>query len=491
MSSTFSVVSTDPRPGHPAGRGAGIAATACLLVAALLLVAGCGEKSPPVVSEKPAPTVYEKVLDNGLKIVVRPDHRAPVVVSQIWYKVGSSYEPEGLTGISHVLEHMMFKGTEKHGPNEFSRIIAENGGRENAFTGRDYTAYFQRLEKSRLPIAFELEADRMRNLVLDPKEVAKETQVVMEERRLRTEDQPESLTFERFMATAYKVHPYHHPVIGWIDDLKRITPEDLRKWYERWYAPNNATLVVVGDVEPGAVFELARKYFGPLHPSMLEPDVPPAEPAQTAEREVRVAAPAEVPYLLMGFHVPVLTTEGVPDWEPYALEVLANILDGGNSARLTRDLVRGRQLAAAAGAGYDLTARSPVLFMIDANPANGHTVGEVEQALLEEIDKLKHTPVTDEELARVKAQAVASNVYERDSVFYQAMKLGQYETVGLDWHLIDDYVDRIRGVTAQQVEAVAQKYLNVKNMTVAVLDPQPIDRAHPPRTPGGPINDVR
>jgi zinc protease len=483
MPSAFSVVPAGPRR----ARGA----IACFLFAAVLMIAGCGEAPAPPASEKPAPAVYEKVLENGLKVVVRPDHRAPVVVSQIWYKVGSSYEPEGLTGISHVLEHMMFKGTRKHGPNEFSRIIAENGGRENAFTGRDYTAYFQQLEKSRLPIAFELEADRMRNLVLDEKEVAKETQVVMEERRLRTDDQPESLTFERFMATAYKVHPYHHPVIGWMDDLQRITPEKLRKWYERWYAPNNATLVVVGDVEPDAVFELARKYFGPLQPSQLETDVPPAEPAQTAAREVRVAAPAEVPYLLMGFHAPVLTTSKVPEWEPYALEVLANILDGGNSARLTRDLIRGRQLVAAAGAGYDLTARSPVLFMVDANPANGHTVEEAKAAILEEIDKLKRAPVTDEELARVKAQAVAGNVFGRDSVFYQAMKLGQYETVGLDWRLVDDYVERVRAVTAQQVQAVARKFLDENNMTVAVLDPQPIDRAHPPRAPGGPLNDVR
>src|SRR4030066_365310 len=192
----------------------------------------------------------EATLDNGLKIVVKEDHRAPVVVSQIWHKAGASDEPDGLTRISHVLEHMMFKGTSPHKNGEFSRIIAENGGRENAFTGADYTAYFQQLEKSRLAIAFELEADRMRNLVLDDQEVAKEIRVVMEERRLRTDDQPESLAYEHFMATAYTTHTYRNPIIGWMRDLEKLTIEDLRAWYRRWYVPNNATLIVVGGGEP-------------------------------------------------------------------------------------------------------------------------------------------------------------------------------------------------------------------------------------------------
>jgi zinc protease len=420
------------------------------------------------------PDVHVTTLDNGLRVIVREDHRAPVVVSQIWYKVGGSYEPKGLTGISHVLEHMMFKGTENYGPGEFSKIIAEEGGRENAFTGRDYTAYFQRLERSRLPISFKLESDRMRNLRLLKEEFSKEIKVVMEERRLRTEDQPESLVYERLMATAFQRHPYHNPVIGWMDDLESMRVEDLQQWYQRWYAPNNATLVVVGDVDPDEVVTLARKFYGVHQPVQLEEHVPPTEPQQTETRRVTVKAPAEVPYILIGFHAPAIADHSGPDWEPYALEVLAGILDGGNAARLPSRLVRARQIAAAAGVSYNPGARSATLFLMDANPRNGHSVEELEAAMLREIEDLQAELVTDQELARVKTQVVASDVYERDSIFYQAMKIGLMETVGLSWREVDRYVQKVRAVTAEQVRAVARKYLIASNMTVAVLEPQAI-----------------
>jgi zinc protease len=416
--------------------------------------------------------VHETTLDNGLKVVVKQDHRSPVVVSQIWYKVGSVDEPDGLTGISHVLEHMMFKGTSNLKAGEFSRIIAENGGRENAFTSRDYTAYFQQLEKSRLEVSFRLEADRMQNLLLDPEEVRKEVQVVMEERRLRTDDRPEGLLYERFMETAYTTHSYRHPVIGWMRDLERITLEDLRDWYRRFYAPNNATLVVVGDVKPREVFALARRHFGPIPRSDLEPVRPEPEPPQREERRVRVKAPAEVPSLLMGFHAAKIRGDG-PDWEPYALQVLSGILDGGNSARFARELVRGRAVAASAGTDYRPYARDPVQVLFSGTPARGRGIAELEAALLDQIERLKAEPVTGEELDRVKAQVVAAEVYGRDSVFYQAMQIGTLETVGLDWRLMDDYVPRIRAVTAEQVQAVAKKYLVPENRTVAILDPQP------------------
>jgi len=421
------------------------------------------------------PVVQETTLANGLKVIVGKDHRAPVVVSQIWYKVGAIDEPSGLTGISHVLEHMMFKGTRRLEPGEFSRIIAENGGRENAFTGRDYTAYFQQLEKSRLPISFELEADRMRNLQLNEQEFRKELQVVMEERRLRTEDQPQALAYEKFMATAYRVHPYKDPIIGWMDDLQGLTVKALQDWYQRWYAPNNATLVVVGDVEPKEVFALAEKYFGPLEPSSLNPAVLPAEPQQKALRGSRVSAPAELPYLIMGYHVPVLSGGG-DDWEAYALSVLAGVLDGGNSARFASDLVRGQQVAAQTDVSYGATGRAPTLFMIDGTPAKGHGIDELEQAIQAQLKRLQKERISEAELKRVKAQVVAADVFGRDSVFSQAMRIGKLETVGLDHRMIDSYVRQVDEVTAAQVQAVARKYLVESNLTRTVLDPQPINQ---------------
>jgi zinc protease len=424
--------------------------------------------------------VHEKVLDNGLKVIVKEDHRAPVVVSQIWYKVGSSYEYGGITGVSHVLEHMMFQGTAAHPAGEFSRIISENGGSENAFTGRDYTAYFQQLEASRLPISFELEADRMRNLLLPEKEFQKERNVVMEERRLRTEDRPRSLTYEQFLGSAYLASPYHNPIIGWTNDLKNLDIDDLKKWYRKWYAPNNATLVVAGDVKAQEVFDLAEKYFGAIEPSEIDGPKPRLEPKQLGERQLQVEAPAELPFLVMGYKVPVLKTLPKDEqWKAYALEVLAGVLDGGDSARLSSELVRGRQIAASAGAGYDLYARLENLLTLQGTPAPGHTVAELEKALREEINRLSEKPVAPDELERIKAQVAASKVFEQDSVFYQAMQIGMLETVGLDRTLADEYLDRIRAVTAEQVQQVAREFLKEDQLTVAVLDPQPLDNERP------------
>jgi zinc protease len=424
--------------------------------------------------------VHEFKLDNGLKVLVKEDHRAPVMVSQVWYKVGASYEPDGITGVSHVLEHMMFKGTETYPPGEFSRIIAENGGRENAFTSQDYTTYFQRMEKSRLPISMKLEADRMRYLQLQEEEFRKELRVVMEERRMRTDDKPTALTYEQFIAAAYVASSYRSPTIGWMNDLENMQLNDLAEWYQRWYAPNNATLVVVGDVDPQEVLALAKKYFGPLKPEKIDPPKPRIEPPQLGRRSVTVRVPAEVPYTIMGYKVPVLLT-AEEDWEPYALEVLAGILDGGDSARLTKELVRGSRIVTNAGAGYDLYSRQADLFLLDATPSAEHTVEQAQQALFEQVKRLQDTPVTQDELDRVKSQVVASDVYEQDSIFYQGMKIGQLETVGLDWRLADQYVERINAVTAEQLQAVARKYLVEKNLTVAVLDPLPMDSGSKPQ----------
>ena len=436
-----------------------------VILIALLGLAGCSQ-------------THETTLSNGLRVIVKEDHRSPVVVSQLWYRIGAQDEPDGLTGISHVLEHMMFKGTQRLKPNEFSRIIAEHGGRENAFTGYDYTGYYQQLEKSRLPISFELEAERMRNLKLDDEEFRKEVKVVMEERRLRTEDRPEALTFEKFMATAYTTHTYKNPVIGWMPDLERMTAADARAWYERWYAPNNATLVVVGDVNPVAVLALARRHFGPVPRRDVARSTAAPEPPQTAERRARISAPAEVPYLILGYHVPVLASDD-KSYEPYALDVLSTILGGGNSARLARELVREQKLAASADAGYSPIARSPGMLMLDGSPATGHTIDELERALRAQIARLREQPVTAEELNRVKAQVVAGNVYARDSVMGQAMQIGQLAVSGLDWRLQDTFVRRLKAVTAREVQAVAQKYLVDSNLTVTILDPKPDGKGRP------------
>ena len=417
--------------------------------------------------------VSEFKLDNGLKVLVKEDHRAPVVVSQVWYKIGSSYEHDGITGLSHMLEHMMIKGTEHHPAGEFSRIIAANGGSENAFTGEDFTAYFQSLEKSRLEVSFKLEADRMRYLKLDEGEFAKEREVVLEERRLRTEDQPRDKTMELFMALAFSNGPYKNPVIGWPEDIKEYTLSDLQKWYRQWYAPNNATVVVVGDVQPEAVHDLAQKYFGVLAPSRLPKLKSRTELDQTGLRRMIVKRPAKLPFLVIGYKVPVLKG-AIKEWEPYALEVLTGILDGGNGARLPSRLVRGKEIAAEVNVGYNLYSRLPTLLTIEAVPAQDNDTAALEQALREEIGQLQEKPVTSEELAQVKAQVVAHKVYEQDSGFYQAMELGMLETVGLSWPKAEEYVDKIKAVTPEQVQAVARKYLVEDRLSIAYLDPLPI-----------------
>ena len=427
--------------------------------------------------------VTEAVLDNGMKILIKQDHRAPVVVAQVWYRIGSSYEPDGITGVSHVLEHMMFKGTKRHGKGEFNRIIAENGGRDNAFTGRDYTAYFQTLEKSRLAISMELESDRMRGMLLDEDEFAKELQVVIEERRLRTEDKAESKVYEKFNEAAFPGHPYGRPVIGWMRDLKKLNVSDLHKWYQRYYSPANAILVVVGDVDPDEVITMAKKYYGPIKSSKVEAPEKFNVAKQTATKRITVKAPANLPYMILGFHVPAVADNPEHDWEPYALELLSAILDGGSAARFADQLIRGQQVATAVSTSYDPFARLAGYFLIDGNPARETDIAQLEKAILEQLKQLKEKPVSKKELQRVKAQVIAANVYERDSVFYQGMKLGLMETTLNDWRLTEDHTNKLRAVTAEQIMAVAKKYFLPENMTVAVLDPQPIATDEPTTKP--------
>jgi zinc protease len=429
-------------------------------------------------------SVQEFKLSNGLKLVVQEDHRSPVVVSQVWYRAGSVDEVNGKTGVAHVLEHMMFKGTKKFKAGQFSRMIAAAGGKENAFTSADYTCYFQQLEKSNLPLSFKLEADRMANLQITDAEFAKEIKVVMEERRWRTEDKPQSKVNEQFQAIAFRTHPYGRPVVGFMNDLENMTAADAREWYKTWYAPNNATVVVVGDVKTQDVVKLAKQYFGPLKPHVLPARKPQSEPPQIGERRAVVKAPGKLPYLAMGYHVPTLlgsepsSVPATPEqaWEPYALEVLAGVLSGNDSARLNQKLVRETSLAVDVGAGYDSTSRGrEALFELVGTPSEGKTVVELEAALIAEIEKIKTSGVTQQELDRVKAAVIASDIYQRDSMFYQGMQIGQLETMGYSWRLLDEYPEKLKAVTSEQIQAVAKKYLVKDNLTVTTLDPQPID----------------
>ena len=432
--------------------------------------------------------VFERTLANGLKVIVKEDHRAPVVVQQIWYKVGSMDEITGKTGVAHALEHMMFKGTKSVPAGEFSRLIAAAGGRENAFTSDDYTAYFQQLDKSKLPLAMKLESDRMHNLNLSQAEFGKEIKVVMEERRMRTDDDPHALLQEKMMAVVYDEHPYHHPVIGWMSDLKQLDVNDVKAWYKRWYAPNNATLVVAGDVKAADVFALAQRYYGGI-PKQIEPERRKyTEPVQIGIKRMVVKAPAELPLLVMSYHAPNLV-DPLRDWQPYALEMLAGVLSGNDSARLNKHLVREQQIASDVGAGYDSASRGPALFTLEATPSEGKTVSDTEAALRGEIALIVKNGVSEQELARVKAQVTAAEVYKLDSVFYQAMQIGQMESIGLGQKAIPLMLEKLQAVTAEQVRDVAQMFLRDDNLTVAVLDPQPLSGK--PRHQSGDSSHVR
>ncbi len=422
---------------------------------------------------------HEFVLPNKLKLIVKEDHRAPVVINQVWYKVGSSYEPNGITGISHLLEHMMFDGTTKHPAGEFDRIIAENGGKQNATTTTDYTMYYEELAADKLPIAFELEADRMQNLALTQQQFNKEIKVVREERRLRTDDNPQAMTYERLSASAFISNPYHHPVVGWMSDLKHMTLADVRSWYNKWYAPNNAILVVVGDVDPQKVLALAQQYFGNIPMKTLPTVKPHGSQRPLGVRTVNVNMPAKLPWLVFAFNVPVVKTARTP-WEPYALEVLDGILTVGDSGRLQKNIVRGQQIVSAASSGYDPFTLYSNLFYIAAVPTPNHTIKATTAALLQQIQQLQQQPISQAELQKIINQVVASKVFGKDSLANQAFELGSLEAIGLPWQLADQYVERIKQVTPQQVQAVANKYLVKKRLTIATLKPLPIKQQEKP-----------
>ncbi len=436
----------------------------------LLFIALLGWSIQGLSMEKPVTTEHK--LANGLNIIVREDHRAPVVVAQVWYKVGSTKERRGNTGVSHALEHMMFQGTPSLPGDGFAMLISQYGGRNNAFTGEDYTAYYEELDTANLAVSFQSEADRMENLILSPDAFAKEIQVVIEERRMRTDDNPQNLTWERFMAAANPAGPYHNPVIGWQDDLDQMSIDDLKDWYKKWYAPNNATLVVVGDVKADKVFELAQTYFGKI-PSRELPQVKPLQELKPlGEKRMKVILPAKLPYGIWGFNVPTLKTSE-QESEIYALVLASALLDGGDSARLNRDLVRGSQTAASVGTYYDAFKPFPTQFVFTGVPSEGHTVAQLEDKIFEQINKLKTELVPEEELTKAKTQLLAQEVFEKDSMSEQATLLGLLETVGLSWKLADEFAVKIKAVTPTQIQQAAQKYFNPMSLTVAELIPEP------------------
>ena len=411
--------------------------------------------------------VNEYKLDNGLKILIVEDHKAPTATFQIWYKVGSRNEGIGKTGLSHLLEHMMFKGTSKYGPKTFSQTIQRAGGTDNAFTSREYTGYFELLASDRIELPIELEADRMQNLILTPQAVLSERDVVMEERRLRYEDDPQNMVFEEVMATAFKNHPYRWPVIGWMSDLKTLNPEDLIKHYKTYYTPDNAVVIVVGDVKSEEILSRIKTAFGSLPSGPPIKNTDPEEDEQRGEKRIYVKKEAELPYIISAYKVPNINHE-----DSFALEVLGNILSEGKSSRLYNSLVYEKQIAVSAWASYDGLHNDPFLFFAGATASHGKTVEDVENALINEIEKIKKEPPSEQEVRKAKNQIEASFIMEQDSIYMQARTIGTYEMVG-GWRLLEKYLDGIRKVSPEDVRRVAAKYLITERRTTGILIPVP------------------
>ena len=410
--------------------------------------------------------VKEYRLENGLKVLIIETHKAPVATFQVWYRTGSIDEPAGKSGLSHLLEHMMFKGTPRYGPAVFSKIIQKNGGTDNAYTTKDYTVYFELFSSDRITLAIELEADRMQNLTLDPKEVLSERSVVIEERRLRYEDDPQNSLFEEVVAATYKAHPYQRPVIGWMSDLESIEKDDLYKYYKANYLPSNAIIVIVGDVKADQIIEDVKKSFGHIYPGPLKKGFASSEPIQRGEKRILLRREAESPYLLIAYHTPAF-----PHEDSYALNVLSLILSGGKSSRLYKSLVYEKKIALDVDADYDGFNKDPYLFFLDATVSPGKNINDVEEALCTEIEKIKKRPPSEQEVQKAKNQIEASFIMEQDSIYLEAMKYGMFEILG-SWRLIDRYLEGMRKVTPEDVTSVAKKYLKEDNRTVGILIPK-------------------
>jgi zinc protease len=412
-----------------------------------------------------ATQVQEFVLDNGLKVLLLEEHKSPAVTFQVWYRVGSRNEKDGKSGLSHFLEHMMFKGTKKVKPEEYSRIIAKNGGRSNAFTSSDVTVYFATMSRDKIGIEIDLEGDRMANSLLGETYFEPEKKVIQEERRLRTDDKPVSALGEVAGAVAYMVHPYRRPVIGWMQDIQNLTRQDLVDYYKLYYAPNNAFIVMTGDFSTEEMLPKIKAAFGNIPRGAEPPKVQAKELPQRGERRVTLKKEAELPFLLMYYHTPNLKS---PD--SYALDVLSVVLAGGRSSRLYHDLVYQKRLARNVDADYNGLSIDPSVFSVTAQLMPGKEAVEIEPEIDRLLEQVKSEPISDRELQKAKNQIESAFVYAQDSIFGQAMKIGYYEAVG-DWRLMDNYLDGVRKVTHQDIQRVAKEYLNRERRTVGVLIP--------------------
>jgi zinc protease len=426
----------------------------------------------PAAAEEQAPKIEDFTLDNGLQVVVIPDHRAPVVTHMLWYKVGSADEDPGKSGIAHFFEHLMFKGTSNFGPGVFSARVADIGGRENAFTSYDYTAYYQQIAPAALPEMMAMEADRMTNLILTEDVIAPERDVVIEERNMRVENDPRSLLSEEVSATLYQNHPYRIPVIGWMHEIVKLNREDAIDFYRRYYAPNNAILVVAGDVDAATVRDLAGDTYGKIPRG---PDLPararPTEPEQNTKRTVTLAdARVGVPNFSKRWVVPSYTTGG--DGEAEALDILAEVLGGGTRSRLYQELVVKQGIASSAMAYYQSTALDDTMFMVLGSPRGEATLEEVEKAIDAEIAKIAADGVTEDEVEKAKKRFVRSMIFARDEQDGMARIYGSTLATGGTVEDIDSWPERIRAVTAEDVKAAAIRWLDERRSVSAYLLPQ-------------------
>ena len=403
-------------------------------------------------------------LANGMQIIALENHKSPVATFNVFYHVGSRNEQFGKTGISHLCEHLMFRGTKKLAPEEFSNTIQENGGEDNAFTTYDFTDYFEIINRDHLNVPITLEADRMANF--EPKGFDSEKAVVMEERRMRTEDSPEDALQEITQAAAYVAHPYHWPVIGWMHEIQDLTLQDALAYHAIYYSPQNAIVVVVGDFNADQVIKLVTESFGSIKNTAKPLPVTEVEPPQEGERRVMLAHAANLPAFNEAYHVP--NYRNLKD--AFALEIASEVLSDGKSSRLYRDLVVDKQSVVDVTAEYDMTSFDPGLFWLSAQVRPGVKTDDVIAEIEKQVAALRDQPVTPEELQRAKNQEQAGFVYGQDSIFREAELLGVYQLLG-DYHMIDDYLSEIDRVTAADVQRVARQYLIESNRTVGVLLP--------------------